>query len=81
MGLYAPGTRIVAPVPGGGYASYSGTSMAAPHVAGVAALYKQADGDAPSATVRQWILGARHARRGRRRPGGTANRLLSTGGL
>lgn len=81
VGLYAPGTRIVAPVPGGGYASYSGTSMAAPHVAGVAALYKQADGDAPSATVRQWIIG--HATPGviTGDPGDTANRLLSTGGL
>lgn len=81
VGLYAPGTRIVAPVPGGGYASYSGTSMAAPHVAGVAALYKQADGDAPSATVKQWILD--HATPGviADDPAGTANRLLSTAGL
>ncbi len=81
VGVYAPGTRIVAPVPGGGYASYSGTSMAAPHVAGVAALYKQADGDAPSAAVRQWIIG--HATPGviSGDPSGTANRLLSTGGL
>ncbi len=81
VGVYAPGTRIVAPVPGGGYASYSGTSMAAPHVAGVAALYKQADGDAPSATVKQWILD--HATRGviADDPAGTPDRLLSTGGL
>jgi subtilisin family serine protease len=81
VGIYAPGSRIFAPVPGGGYASYSGTSMAAPHVAGVAALYKQADGDAPSATVKQWIIDHATPDRISGDPAGTANRLLNTGGL
>jgi serine protease len=36
--LGAPGSGILSTVPGGGYSSYSGTSMATPHVTGAAAL-------------------------------------------
>jgi subtilisin family serine protease len=40
--LVAPGVGVVSSV-GSGYLTYSGTSMAAPHVAGVAALVRQAN--------------------------------------
>ncbi len=79
--LYAPGTGIRSTVPGDGTASYSGTSMAAPHAAGVAALYKQVNGDAASTVIERWILD--HATPGviGGETDGTPNLLLNTGGL
>jgi subtilisin family serine protease len=82
VSLYAPGNGIIAPVPGGGVKSYSGTSMSAPFAAGVAALYKQRFGDIPSAALKDWII--RQATPGVVQGGtfqNTADRLLFTAGL
>jgi subtilisin family serine protease len=82
VSLYAPGTTITAPVPGGGTKPYTGTSMSAPFAAGVAALYKQRFGDRPTSQVKQWMIGM--ATPGVISDGsadGTPNRLLYTAGL
>ncbi|MGQ9573785.1 MAG: S8 family serine peptidase [Thermoguttaceae bacterium] len=54
--LAAPGVGILSTVPGASYASYSGTSMAAPHASGVAALAWALLPDATVAEVRNAIL-------------------------
>ncbi|HET8781442.1 MAG TPA: S8 family serine peptidase [Pyrinomonadaceae bacterium] len=48
LSLLAPGTLINSSVPGGGFANFQGTSMAAPHVAGAWAVLKSKK---PTATV------------------------------
>jgi subtilisin family serine protease len=73
---YAPGSAIVSDFLAGTTMSLSGTSMASPHFAGVAVLYKAAFGDQPSATVSNWIV--TNATNGviTGNPAGTPNKLL-----
>lgn len=54
--IAAPGTGIYSTLPGGGYGTASGTSMATPHVTGAAALYAAAHPAASAKQVRDAIL-------------------------
>src|SRR5437667_7962770 len=53
LSLLAPGDEIISSYPGGQFAVASGTSMAAPHVAGAWAILKQA---VPAASVDEILL-------------------------
>jgi len=56
LDVSAPGVNIRSTIPGAAYATYSGTSMAAPHVAGVAALVYSAHPNWTNQQVRQQIV-------------------------
>jgi len=73
---YAPGSAIVSTYLGGTTMSLSGTSMATPHVVGVAALYKATNGNQPSATVANWITTNATSGVITGNPSGTPNLLL-----
>jgi len=52
----APGVNVWSTVKDGGYASFSGTSMATPHVAGIVALMKSNDRSLDYATIKDRLI-------------------------
>jgi thermitase len=54
--LAAPGVNIMSTLPGNRYGSYSGTSMATPHVTGAAALIKSQNPGVSDAQLKDQIL-------------------------
>ncbi|WKX70168.1 S8 family peptidase [Streptomyces sp. XD-27] len=80
--INAPGVDIRSAYLGGTFRELSGSSMAAPHVTGVAALYKDTYGDASFKSVASWLIG--YATPGvdtsnKGVPTGTPPRLVYTG--
>jgi hypothetical protein len=76
--LYAPGDEITSTYLQGGTAKFSGTSMSAPHVAGVAALYLQANPRATPSAVGNAILSSATRNRLSGLSSSSPNRLLYT---
>ena len=81
--LYAPGSSIRSTWYSSNTATnvISGTSMASPHVAGVAALYKGTYGDASQSTINSWLINNSTPNKITGNPTGTPNRLLFKGSL
>ncbi|SEG47582.1 Peptidase inhibitor I9 [Actinacidiphila yanglinensis] len=80
LSMFAPGQAIVSAKLGGGSIAMDGTSMASPHVAGAALLYKAAHPSATAADVRTWLddNATENVLSGVQ---DSPNRLLFTGGL
>lgn len=74
--LFAPGVDIESDTPAGGTTTMSGTSMAAPHVVGAAALYLERHPTATPAEVETALVAAASVGKLSGMPSGTPNLLL-----
>lgn len=79
--LLAPGSDITSAGPGGEAVASSGTALAAAHVAGVVALYKQANGDRTQSEIATWLSDNATSGAVSALPTNTPDLLLYTGSL
>ncbi|MET9602131.1 S8 family serine peptidase [Streptomyces sp. NPDC006459] len=79
--LYAPGQDILSAKLGGGSVLQSGTSMAAPHATGVAALYKQKNPDADPGEIAEFLESESTKDALSKVSKSSPNQLLFTGGV
>ncbi|WP_104398446.1 S8 family peptidase [Vibrio penaeicida] len=77
--IFAPGSGIYSAQNGGGYIYMSGTSMAAPHVAGAAALYLEKFPNASSVQVKNTLIKSASINKLKNIGSGSPNRLLYSG--
>ncbi|MET8826240.1 S8 family peptidase [Streptomyces sp. NPDC004610] len=81
LDLYAPGRAIVSAKLGGGSVALDGTSMAAPHVTGVAALYKAKHPNASPTELHEFLTDESTKDIVQNLSDNSPNRLLFTDGL
>ena len=79
--LAAPGVGILSTLPGNRYGRFSGTSMATPHVAGVAALIKSQNPGLDDAQMKAQLLQYVDEKAGLRNRVATSGRLNAVGAL
>lgn len=79
--IYAPGVSILSTQPNNTTALFSGTSMATPHVAGTAALFKTTSPNATQAELENWLTTNATMNVIQGDLVDTPNRLLFTNGL
>jgi subtilisin family serine protease len=81
VNVNAPGVAITSAYLDGTYTDMNGTSMAAPHVTGIAALYKDTYGDVPSSALAKWLTDNATGGVPAVAPWGTPQLLAYTAGL
>ncbi len=58
--VVAPGVQVRSSVPGGGYESWDGTSMASPHITGAVGVMRQVNPNLDAETIKTILINTSH---------------------